>query len=190
MAEQNLSPQLFMRVNLNKIEENEEIKLPEGYTIRTFREGEDKADEHAWDHIIGVTFQNPECTFEKLMRPDPAYRPDRIWFVCCDDEPVATAAGWFQEKYGEEYGYLHMVGALPEHAGKGLGIAVTKAAMYSMKKEGRSFALLSTDDFRLPAIKSYLRLGWEPKIVDDNQYDRWKKVYENLQWKAAPPVKE
>ena len=190
MSQERIMPPIAMKVDLTKFDETEPVKLPEGYTLRTFCESEDKADERAWDSIIAATFKDPECTMEKLMYPDPAYEPSRIFFVCYQGEPVATAAGWFIPEYGEDCGHLHMVAALPEHAGKGLGIAVTRAAMQRLKRDGKVRGRLNTDDFRLPAIKAYLRLGWEPQIVGDNQYDRWKIIYEKLDWKAAPPVRE
>ena len=45
-----------------------------------------------------------------------------------------------------------------------------------MVREGRQRAFLSTDDFRLPAIRTYLKLGFEPYLVHENQRERWRKV--------------
>ncbi len=180
-ALQGLAPQLEMLASLEDIDENGRETLPEGYSLREFRDcAEDVA---AWDRIIGESFNNPDISFDKLMLTDPQYRPERIIFVCCGDEPVATAAAWFIPDYGEDYGVIHMVGALPGYSGKKLGVTVVKAAMRKLKGEGRRFARLKTDDFRLPAVKSYLRLGFKPLIVDANQPDRWKRLYEILDWR-------
>jgi len=176
-----LSPQLVMSMSLENVDENAAVTLPDGYFLREFSEGGE--DEAAWDRIIAASFKDPGISFEKLMRPDAEYRPERIFFVCCGDEPVATAAAWFLQRWGEDHGLIHMVGALPGHSGKGLGVAVVAAALQKLKKEGRLFAVLTTDDFRLPAIKSYLKLGFRPRIVDDNQPERWKKIYGILGWR-------
>ena len=41
-------------------------------------------------------------------------------------------------------------------------------------------AQLKTDDFRLPAIKTYLNIGFKPDLSTDDYKERWEKIYENL----------
>lgn len=161
------SPQLVMLKS--SLSELPSVQLPQGYTSRTFQPG----DEKAWENIIGQSFNKPYL-FDTLDGDDQ-FRPERIFFICYDGTPVATASAWWQEQWGsEDTGYLHMVGALPDHTGKKLGYAVSLLAMHRMVEENRLRVILQTDDFRIPAIKSYLRLGYEPKIVHPNQIERWK----------------
>ena len=176
-----LSPQLVMLASLEGFDGSSDIALPEGYSLRGLREGPE--DEAAWNRIIAESFRDPAISFDGLMRRDPEYRPDRVLFVCCGDEPVATASAWYLPEFGEDCGVIHMVGALAAHSGKGLGVAVVRAAMRKLRSDGRGLARLTTDDFRLPAIKSYLRLGFRHFIVDANQPARWKRVYELLGWR-------
>jgi len=75
---------------------------------------------------------------------------------------------------------LHMVGVAKKHTGKGLGFQVSLAALHQMAKEGSEFAVLQTDDFRLPAIKTYLKLGFKPVIVDENQIERWNAIFKQM----------
>ncbi len=39
---------------------------------------------------------------------------------------------------------------------------------------------LCTDDWRLPAVKTYLNLGFEPEIIHESHPARWKAVFETL----------
>jgi len=39
---------------------------------------------------------------------------------------------------------------------------------------------LLTDDWRLPAIATYLSLGWEPYIYDEQMRERWERVMAQL----------
>ncbi len=64
--------------------------------------------------------------------------------------------------------FLHMVGVLPSHGGKGLGFQVSLAALRQMKREGFTQSVLETDDFRIPAIVTYLKLNFQPEIIHDN----------------------
>lgn len=93
----------------------------------------------------------------------------------------AASAG--AEKYGDdpETGTLGWVMCHPDFRGNHLGYAVCLAAMYRLFYSGRRTFTLLTDDFRLPAIRTYLKLGWHPFMADETMPDRWKAVAEKLQ---------
>ena len=173
---QRLQPQLCMvRPDLQNLEP---LQLPAGYSLRSFQAG----DELAWESIIAASFErqdNPD-KFETRVRADPAYRPGRVLFIVCEGEPVATASAWHMPKYGPQTGCIHMVGVRPDHQGKRLGYLASLAALYQFAAEGRTRALLETDDYRLPAIKTYLNLGFEPLLVHENQRDRWRNILSAL----------
>jgi hypothetical protein len=40
--------------------------------------------------------------------------------------------------------------------------------------------MLNTSVERLPAIKTYLNIGFQPKMVDETHMERWKYVAETL----------
>jgi mycothiol synthase len=169
MSNEPLRPQLVMR--RGHLRDLPKIELPAGYSIRSFKDG----DERFWDRIIQVTFETPSYDFNKVMKADPAFRPERVLFVTCGDEPVATASAWQVDRFGPVIGYLHMVGVSPEHQGKQLGYWVSLAVLHHFVAVGRMEAVLQTDDFRLAAIKTYLRMGFEPVLIHENQRERWRK---------------
>ncbi|QHT62445.1 GNAT family N-acetyltransferase [Paenibacillus lycopersici] len=160
---------LMINDNLGELPER---KLLEGYGIRSFRSG----DETAWERIVAASFGG-EHSFEREMAADEAYKPERVWFVTdAAGEPIATASAWYRPQWSENTGYLHMVGLVPEHAGKKLGYAISHAALLQMIREGRTRAVLHTDDFRIPAIKAYLGLGFVPSLTDGSHPGRWKAL--------------
>jgi mycothiol synthase len=57
---------------------------------------------------------------------------------------------------------------------------VSLAAMKQAKSEGFQRMALTTDDWRIPAIKTYLRLGFIPVVVHENQIKRWKDVLHEI----------
>ena len=169
-------PQLCME--RKDLENLEEIRLPEGYSLRSFESG----DESSWETIIAESFgreDNPD-KFSQLMDKDPAFKPERVLFIIYNGEPVATASAWYKEKFGIDTGNIHMVGVRPGHQGKGLGYLINLAALHRFALEGRNWAILETDDFRLAAIKTYIRLGFTPLLVHENQGKRWDKIYSIL----------
>ncbi len=171
-----LTPQLVMR--RDTLDDLPPLEIPTGYTLRTSREG----DGAHWARILSESFQVEwtDADFTRIMVEDPAYRPDRIIFACGPDNvPCAVAAAYRKTETPDE-GYLHYVGCRPGHAGKRLGWLVSLACLYKFREEGCSTVVLNTDDFRLPAIKTYLRLGFHPVIVHENQHARWAAIYAAL----------
>ncbi len=170
------SPQLSMR--RPSLEGLPALNLPAGYILRSYRPG----DGVHWERIIGESFdwKDRDGRFDKDMRPDYAFRPERVLFICRGEEPVATASAWFRPMFGKTTGYLHYVGVLPSEWGKALGREVSLACLHRMKEEGRESAVLDTDDFRIAAIKTYLGMGFIPLLKHENQRQRWRDVFENL----------
>jgi mycothiol synthase len=100
--------------------------------------------------------------------------------ICDGETPVATAIAWGDGGGDASLGMVHYVATDPDYRGRGLGFAVTNAVLHHMKGEGKSAAYLSTDDFRLPAIKIYLKLGFEPDTSKEGHAERWQAVRQKL----------
>jgi len=173
MQETRLIPQLCMK--RDDLAGLPPVVLPEGYTLRSSID----SDGVYWALILNETFggDRTEESFVKEMVEHPAYRAERIFFVC-DPEgiPCATASAYRQEEWGAETGYVHYVATRPAHAGKKLGYLVSLAVLHKFQEEGCPYVVLQTDDFRLPAIKTYLRLGFHPLLVHENQPERWRAI--------------
>lgn len=173
MTQQRQLPQLVMR--RASLADLPPFRLPEGYTCRSFQPG----DEAHWERIVKLAF-GWERSFRERIQSHFYYRPGRVLFLCRDGVPVATACAWQEPEWGEDWGYLHMVGVDPAFAGQGLGYAVSLAALNRMKEDGKERAMLETDDFRLPAILTYLKLDFRPDVPDEALLNRWKQAYREL----------
>ncbi|MBS3763749.1 MAG: GNAT family N-acetyltransferase [Planctomycetes bacterium] len=175
-SDQKQKPQLRMkRPHLQNLPLSQ---VAPGYYIRTYRDG----DSGNWQVILAQSFdRDPDSfSFDKMMRRDPAFRPERIFFVCQDEEPVGTVSAWRRPAVDPEAGIIHWLGVMPGHGGKALGRSLVTEALQSMAEDELKRAFLLTDDFRLPALKTYLNCGFEPQLVHENQRDRWKKVFQQL----------
>ncbi|MBT3374941.1 MAG: GNAT family N-acetyltransferase [Lentisphaerae bacterium] len=154
------------------------ISLPEGVSGRSFEEG----DEARWECVLQESFGGApgRFSFDAIMRSSPSFQPERVWFLMVDGEAVATAAAYPQDWVGPTGSTLHYVAVRPAHQGRRLGYWVSLLALHRMVIEQRSFVGLATDDFRLPAIHTYLKLGFEPYLVHENQRARWPRVFDEL----------
>lgn len=89
----------------------------------------------------------------------------------------------------DQSGYVHMVKAMQSQRGKGLGHCMAEYALEVFSERGIDSVILTTDDYRLPAIKTYLDAGFLPVVhgEEDSEINRrWDAVLKTLQY---PPVK-
>jgi mycothiol synthase len=89
---------------------------------------------------------------------------------------VATASSRLVPDQYPGSGYLHWVGAEPAEKGKRLGRQVTLAVLYDFARRGLADSVLETDDWRLPAIATYLKCGYVPELREPVDADRWQVV--------------
>ncbi|MGX4585335.1 GNAT family N-acetyltransferase [Paenibacillus chitinolyticus] len=155
------------------------LVIPEGYSLRSFH----PVDVTEWEYIIRISFAR-EIAFGDKVGFEAPFQPEKILFLCHQGLAIATAVAWEKEEYGPDCGYLHMVGALPGHSGKGLGYTIALAALHRMRDEGKLAAMLETDDFRLAAIRIYRKLGFQPVFMEKDHPTRWDHVFLELQEKG------
>lgn len=148
---------------------------PAGYQLRHF----EPDDERNWEDLIRHSFTREVKFADKISDHVPFYS-DRLLFICRGDQPVATATAWESGSEDNKNWYLHMVGVLPEYSGKGLGYAVSLAVLHKIRESGGTAACLETDDFRLPAIRIYLKLGFQPVYLDESHPGRWERIQQML----------
>ena len=61
-------------------------------------------------------------------------------------------------------------------------MAVCTAVMQRYASAGYRHVYLKTDDWRLPAIKTYLKLGFLPFLFAPDMEERWREVCSELDW--------
>lgn len=164
------------------------VTLPEGYVLAHFLPGE----EAGWELVMSEAFgeKDPPWSFAATMGRDAACCPERVLFIKQQGEAVATASAWYRPDWGLDTGYVHYVGGRPGHAGKKLGLLVSLAVLHRFVYEGRTRAVLQTDDFRVAAVKTYLQLGFRPWLVEEDQRERWRNVVETNGLQALCPELE
>lgn len=151
---------------------------PPGYSLRHYQPG----DEGVWGEIMSEAFTpfwNAE-RFRASFLPHFGFKPGRVIFVCFESRPVGSACAFQWPGIPRDQGYIHMVGVKREHCGKMLGYWLAAACLHRFAEEGFHTAMLQTEDFRIPAIKHYLRLGFRPVLIVENQREIWRELAERL----------
>ncbi|MGI6671094.1 MAG: GNAT family N-acetyltransferase [Christensenellales bacterium] len=130
----------------------------------------------AWECIIESSFER-HVPFEQITR-DTTCALNRVFILMCNGQPAATAS--VQQFTTPGMGKVHMVGTHKDFRGHGYGRLMVLTALHHMQANSILTAQLTTDDFRLPAIHTYLGLGFEPMMVDETMPARWAAVHKNL----------
>lgn len=105
-----------------------------------------------------------------------------VYVVRWQGRPVATASSrWIPELYPDA-GYVHWVATHPDHQGRGLTSALSARLLDDFRARGYREAVLETDDFRISAIKVYLRAGFVPvyAVGGEDHQPRWSAVFQQL----------
>lgn len=139
--------------------------------------------------VLAEAFDEPWDTERVRRELGPEDGVDASYVVREDDKIVAVASARHLPELYPGCGYLHYVGASGVKAGRGLGGLVTLAVLRHFRDEGLEAVVLETDDFRLPAIRTYLKLGFVPVYRHEQDQYRWSKIFPLvLGPRQAPPV--
>ena len=162
--------------------------LPEGWCVRTYNGSE--ADAQAWVDCCrsGLLGRSDGVeAFTNCIVNAEGYTPDAVYFIEHDGVPVATITALLDE---EKIGHAHYVGAKPEARGMGVGGWLNQIVQADLWQRGCVKAYLTTDEFRVPAIKSYLSAGFLPVEYDVEMEQRWGGLLRFLERPNVPMVDE
>ena len=159
------------------------VVLPEGFTLVTMPELENGVEQWLDMMQYGLSEKREDASFYKTCMLDlPWYEEDKCFFIVYEGKAIATITVICNPE--TKHGLFHMVGSLPESRGKGVGNMMSDVALYTLKVNGMETASLKTDDFRVPAIKTYLRAGFTPDLSTEDYVQRWDAIYKTNGIKA------
>ena len=148
------------------------------YELRQYR----SSDRDAYLHLMQrAGFRNWDETMLRSMLP--TVLPGGFLVVEHTPTGRVVATAMATHNRSGDYparGAVDWVAADPEHSGRGLGLAVTAACVKRLVHAGYTSIFLETDDDRLPALKIYLKLGFEPRLISAQHKERWEKVFAAL----------
>ncbi|NLF38955.1 GNAT family N-acetyltransferase [bacterium] len=153
-------------------------RVADGYELRQLADGEE-------DAYIALVKKADLASFtrEQVEGIKRSVLPGGLFVIAHRATGALVATSIAQHRATELHphgGEVGWIAADPEHKGKGLGLAVTAAATARFIAAGYRRIYLSTDDFRLPAIAVYLKLGFEPLMYAPDMADRWAAVRAQL----------
>jgi mycothiol synthase len=157
--------------------------LPDGYELRSFRCG----DEDDWLRFINQTgsfgvLDEEYFTHEILQ----TLIPGGGQLLIKGHEIVGCASACRLRAYLPHATLMYVVVSADER-GRGLGRALTYAAMRVARQAGYTGLVLNTDDKRIPAIRTYLSAGFVPHLLSEFDHSaRWSAVMREIESRVPP----
>ncbi len=158
------------------------VPAPSGYSVRQYTNS-DEAD--YIELLTSAGFDGWDSA--RVSQLTRQVLPGGFFVVECTrtGELAATAVAQHSPSdlhpHGGELGW---VAASPQHRGRRLGRTVCSAALARLMDAGYEDIYLKTDDFRLPAIKTYLALGFQPLLFCEGMSERWQAVTDQVGWNS------
>jgi ribosomal protein S18 acetylase RimI-like enzyme len=88
----------------------------------------------------------------------------------------------------ENTGEVHMVAILRNFRGRGLGNILNIMALRKLAPQQPRYIYLTTDLWRMSAVKSYLSAGFKPVLYEDGMMGRWREALTVLKVPQADMV--
>lgn len=152
-------------------------EIPEGYQLVPYTPKHDAA----WISVLNLSGEFGKWDKSVLRREILSIMIEGGGVLAERNGTLIGCATACYAKRFSPYALLSYVLVLPDHRGLGLGRTLSAATISIIRKAGYPGVILQTDDNRIPAIRSYLRLGFEPCLGIDAASDaRWRKVLEHV----------
>ena len=155
-----------------------EIKLPAGYTIRTWQPG----DENAWadmEFAVGdfPTQAEAKARFEQVYLADPARAAQRAFFLIAPDQTIAgSVIAWESMRQSIAVPTIDWLIVRKEHQGKGLGRALCQTALrFHRRIDNSKPVYLHTQPWSWKAVLLYISLGF--KLQPQDTFAAYPKDY-------------
>ncbi len=178
MSEQPKKAQLQMIWPAARLDDPPVWPPPDGYALRPARPGDETAYADVLKEAGLVSWDASQAAAQM-----EAALPDGLVFAVCESDGAVVATAIAQPKPTELHpsgGELGWVAVATAHRGKGLGGCVSVAATRRFIEEGFRDIYLRTHDYRLPAIKTYLKMGYVPLLFTEGMDERWRDVCREL----------
>ena len=155
--------------------------IPEGYFLHTLQRGDEEkysdllysAGFRKWD-LADVEKARQKCLENGIFILVEKSTGRFAACAYCNRGPVPGEEGG---------GILGMVAVAPDLRGHHLAEVVCRAVIQKFREHSYTRLCLFTDETRLPALKTYLKLGWKPVIRSEDSLQSWQNIAGMLNWK-------
>ncbi|MBQ7175815.1 MAG: hypothetical protein IJS08_00250 [Victivallales bacterium] len=157
-----------------------QLEVPEGFEIRALKHGDE-------EQYLAMRPMSGFTEWDRAKLDEYLNGPAKKVMLIVDKASGTFAQAASAEAYIEEgTGQFGWLLSNPAYRGRGLGRPISIATMQALKEVGFKRFVIFTDDFRVPALRIYLKLGWHPVYHADDMEGRWDAIGKQLQLDFTP----
>ncbi|WP_170285642.1 GNAT family N-acetyltransferase [Microbacterium rhizomatis] len=138
------------------------------------------ADEKAIAETLAASFEEEWDVARVRAEFSDAGDVPVTWLVEDEQGVVGVASERIMPGTYPDAGYVHYVGVLDRARGRRVGATLTARCLQGFAERGLATAVLETDDFRVPAVVTYLRLGFVPTYRSAAEQGAWSVLLPSL----------
>ena len=154
-----------------------QIDIPKSYQVRSYRDG----DISGWVSLLSANGELGPWDEGRAREAFEAVAAGMQFFVLFEGHQIVACSSVNDKVIeGEQVWEIGWIATHPQHQRKGLGSHATTVAVQAALTLAPRDIVLRTDDYRLPAIRTYLKLGFVPTCGHPTYGDRWNKVFVQL----------
>lgn len=171
--------QLLMRRNSGPVLHTE---LPEGYEKFNFHRGGDErmSMQEYTDGWFNVEPAWLPYEFERFYNDDRIPFDGHFVIRKKDSGEIVAHSNIQLNEHKPGTGTVHFVAVKPECRGLRLGYCISEMVLDYAESHNIPVMYLTTDEFRVPAIRIYLKLGFRPVMWDTDMRERWLPILREL----------
>jgi GNAT superfamily N-acetyltransferase len=174
-------PIIKVCMNLASLDSAPAHALPPGFSLRTYRPGDEKAWAGIWQRAdeFGAVAAD---SFKQEFGSDAAALGERMFFLFdAGGDAVGTASAWYpDDAHGPGAGRVHWVAIVPQRQGRGLSRPLLAVVLTRMKELGCRSAFLETQTVRVAAIRLYMEFGFVPDVRSEKERAGWTRLRDRI----------
>jgi mycothiol synthase len=160
--------------------------VPDGYALGAYKE-DDKQPLSALFAAEGWNVDDAEWRdYLDRVLPNGLF----ILSHTASNQIVGTAGAIHNPRGGRYYfpfgGALAYLVVHPEHRGRRLGAVLAALVVQRLRAAEYEQIWVGVQGFRLPAIKTYLKLGFVPFLHQPGLAERWRRICDQIGWLYTP----
>ena len=156
-----------------------EYHFPDDFEVVNYDKSQEQRDAfyYLWNGVQGSQEEVNNIFLNKFENCPDCHPEKDTFFVKHNGQYIGSITAIYHPK--TNCGHIHYVVLKEDYRGQKLSRPLMYLAMNKIYNDGSDFAFLSTDDWRVPAIKLYLSCGFLPRITEILPHKKKKKI---LRW--------
>jgi len=164
------------------------MRIPTGYELRPYRSSDEQA---LYPLFVSEGWSIDDAAWHDYLDRVLPHGLFMLWHTT-SNVVIGTAGAIHNPRGGRYYfpfgGELAYLVIHPDHRGHGLGAILSSHVVQHLLSARYNNIWVGVQGFRRAAIKTYLKLGFQPLLHQPDLPERWRRICQQVGWPYTPEV--